>query len=330
MMNLCKRLVRGGPLARQACGEICVSAILALTLVACGDEGAGSMMPQAATLETVAHEARAGQMIAAPCDFSGTWAVKFDIPVSWRFNMGISGGSGVIEQWALVTRRMTQGQTIEEEVRPCGSAIPTYRSLAIYGGESYGVSFPNSLFDSGDLPTLMGETTLSGRAPGDTYNTAPLPITLGVNLPHADTAPWPKRTTDLTPFVIDSDHDGQPGVTAWAREDGELMLPPVNTSKSHRAHRFHIALRNIIGARGTVVSCDRFEGEAVVPMVSGKPAIHSTILGCELTDSSLCSRGQATLANTFQPAYQLGPNSRSVMVRVADGTSCAEVRDLPF
>lgn len=305
----------------SAAGAACV-----IALVGCGTDDAAQ-----AAITPAQVEVHSRQSVGGACDFTGTWAVKFDIPVTWSFNMGISGGSGVIEQWALVTRRMAEdGQAITEEVRPCGSSIPTYRSLAIYGGESYGVSFPDSLFDSGTLPTLMGETHLTGRAPGSSYLTAPLPITLGVNLPNAATMPWPKRTADLTPFVTDSDADGQPGVTAFAREDGDLVLPPVNTSKTHRAHRFHIALRNIIGARGHIVSCDRFEGDAVVPKISGRPAIHSTILGCELTDSSLCSRGQATLANTFQPVYQLADGSRSVMVRVADSTHCAEVRALPF
>lgn len=299
--------------------------LILAALLGCGD---GSAPTAQATLDGGApvHE----QALSAACDFSGTWAVKFDIPVAWRFNPGISSGSGTIEQWALVERRVLDDHTLEEVVRPCGSAIPTYRALAIYGGEEYGVSFPDALFDSGVLPTLTGTTWIGGHSPGNVYDTRPLPLTLGVDLPQASTAHWPKRLAELTPHVVDSDEDGQPGVTAVARQDGSLVLPPVNTTKSRRATKFHIALRNVIGARGKIISCDRFEGSAVVAEVAGKPAISSTILGCELTDSSACSRAQATLANTFQPAYQVGPDSRSVMVRVQDGATCAEVRALTF
>ena len=318
MFNALQQL--SAPKARLVCAHL-----ILVALWGCGD---GPAQMEAAALDTSgpAHE----DALSAACDFSGTWAVKFEIPVAWRFNPGISSGSGTIEQWALVNRRVLDDQTLEEVVRPCGSAIPTYRALSIYGGEQYGVGFPDALFDSGVLPTLTGTTWIGGQSPGHYYDTRPLPLTLGVDLPEASTAAWPKRVSELAPYIVDSDEDGQPGVTAVAREDGSLVLPPVNTTKSRRATKFHIALRNVIGARGQIVSCDRFEGSAVVAQVGGKPAISSTILGCELTDSSACSRAQATLANTFQPAYQVGEDSRSVMVRVHDEATCAQVRALTF
>lgn len=279
-------------------------------------------------------EARAPGMsqahLTAGCDFAGTWAVKFDIDVKWNANMGIQSGSGIIEQWALVTRRMVDGQTIEESVRPCGSNIPTYRSKAIYGGEEYGVGFPNDLFDTGRLPELLGTTHISGSAPGDTYSIEPIPLTLGVNLPDPHHDVWPKAPADLAPYLTDSDQDGEPGVTAVARDDGTLVLPPMNLQRSNRAKKFYIALRNLIGARGTIISCDRFEGNARVVKLGGKPALNSAILGCELTDANRCSKTMSSLANTFQPAYQVGNGSRSVMVRVGAQTSCPEVRALNF
>lgn len=293
---------------------------------ACGGEGPfGAQEIEASTTADLALG-----LGAQSCDYAGTWAVKFETPVSWRFNMGIASGTGTIEHWALTRRRVVDGHTIEEEVRPCGSTIPTYRALPIYGGEQYGVALPDALFDSGILPTLKGTTWISGDAPGAMYNVSPIPLTLGVNLPHPETDLWPKRMADLTPYLIDTDADGNPGVTTFARDDGDLVLPPVNTSKSHRASRFFIALRNVIGARGKVITCDHFEGTTVVATVGGKPAMASTILGCELSDKSFCSRGQATLANTFQPVYQVSDKSRSVMVRVQDDVTCAQVRAMPF
>lgn len=302
--------------------------LIAMLLLGCGDGSLANQEP--ASLASAVTPDLHDQALTESCDFSGTWAVKFHIPVTWRSNIGIDGGTGAIEQWALVTRRDEDGHILEETVRPCGSVIPTYRSRGIYGGEQYGVGFPDALFDSGSLPTLAASTWLSGRAPGDSYDVPPIPLTLGIDLPSPKDFVWPKLARNLTQYLTDSDNDGQPGVTAYARDDGALVLPPVDMSKSRRARKFHIALRNLIGARGKIISCDRFEGNVIVANVGGKAAIQSTILGCELTDSSPCSGAHATLANTLQPSYQVGEGSRNIMVRVPDSTTCAEVRAQDF
>jgi hypothetical protein len=295
---------------------------LVALMTACGDD---ALAPAGLPLADQQGPLRSG-ITAGSCDLAGTWAMKFEIPVSWRFNLGITSGSGTIEQWALTERRMLNDHTIEETVRFCGSQIPTYQALPIYGGERYGVAFPDALFDEGFLPTLTGHTFVSESQPGAVFASDPLAISLGAELPHPKEDPWPRRTSDLTPYLVDSDQDGQPGVTVWARDDDGLVLPPVSTSKAHRAVKFHLALRNMVGAQGKIIDCDRFEGQAIVPKLGNKVALTSTIIGCELDNGAACSRAQATLANTFQPQYVVGENSRSTMVRVDANTTCAQVR----
>jgi hypothetical protein len=299
---------------------------LALAGFACGQDGSHPVA------DLIAGDApsQSQALQAEACDFAGVWALKFEIPVSWPANAGITSGQGVIEQWALSERRMVSGTEIEETFHPCGSAVPTYQALWGYGGERYGVGFADSLFDSGILPALMGRTEVTDLKPGATFSSDNLAIALGAHLPSPQTDPWPRRTSDLTPYLDDSDADGDPGVTVYARDDGDLQLPPVNPFKTRRASHFFLALRNVMGAHGKVVSCDRFEGSTLIPMMQGKPAIASTIVGCRLTDGSLCTKGHATLANTFQPAYHLDAGSRSVMVRVDHATTCAQVRAMNF
>ena len=301
-------------------------ALLPALVGACGSHEASA---EAAGLSPGAAAQEATLMAAESCDFSGTWALKFEIPVTWKgFDKGLESGSGTIVQWALSHRRMADDHHISEEIVPCGSTIPSYH--ASLGGESYGITFPDALFDGGRLSPIPGRTAVSDRAPGGTFLADPITIEMGVNLPDADTAIWPKEAKTLAGHLVDSDADGNPGVTVQARFDDGLSRPPVNMMRTHRAQEFYLALRDVIGAQGRVVSCDRFEGSTVIPMLGGKPALSSSVVGCRLTTGALCNQAQANLSNRYQPTYRLGDRSRSTMVRLPDQATCAQVRALAF
>lgn len=302
-------------------------AALPAMLAACGayDDGVPASIDSAVPVRqsvVAADDAR--------CDFSGTWALKFEIPVTWRFNGGVESGGGTIVQWALSERTMADEHHIEERFTPCGSTVPTYRASSIAGGERYGVAFDDAIFDDGTLATIPGRTWVSQRAPGATFDADAIVIAMGINLPNAAVAPWPKKARDLMAHLVDTDHDGNPGVTMRARDDGPLQLPPVNASKSSRAKEFYLAMRNVMGAQGKVQTCDRFEGNAKIPDLGGAPALSSSVVGCRLTTGELCSRGHADLSNRFQPSYRLAEGSRSTMVRVPSNTTCAQVRAQEF
>src|SRR6478752_5451549 len=96
---------------------------------------------------TVAAEQPVSAALADACNLEGTWGVKFVIPVKWGANMAIQGGAGEIVQWALTERKHDGGNAVLDALRPCGSTVPDYKSQALFGGQTFGVRFPNALFD---------------------------------------------------------------------------------------------------------------------------------------------------------------------------------------
>jgi hypothetical protein len=280
-------------------------------------------------------EARAGGLAsgrfeqAAACEFGGTWAFKFVIPVAWSGNAGVQGGSGEIIQWARA-ERTHQDNTLSDDIVACGSTVPDYKSQALWGGETFGTRFPDALFDSGKLSATTLASHLSGSVPGDTYASDVMAVQLGVAMADPLHDPWPKATQDLLALSVDSDGDGKPGISLETATGPGMSRPPVSYSRRRRATQFFVAVRDLTASKGTIVSCDRFEGTADIPEMGGVPALHSRVLGCTIEDGSECSNGELTLANMFQPPYRLAGEAKAVLVRVPTNTSCATIRAMDF
>jgi hypothetical protein len=78
-------------------------------------------------------------------------------------------------------------------------------------------------------------------------------------------------------------------------------------------------------------------GSVSIPQLSGKDAIDSHVLGCELADGGDCtttaqagSSSQAAFVDNTQPVFTPSGTSsfESVRLRADGGTGCAEVRSL--
>lgn len=301
------------------------AAALVAAQTACGD------MPRDADgqlIDTTANSMTAAQ--AGDCSLDGTWAFKFEIPVAWSGNAGVQGGQGTIMQWARAERSHTDAMTITDAITACGSTVPDYKSQKLWGGETFGTRFPDALFDGAFLPSVSLTTKLSGSAPGASYTSDVMPVELGLAFPNPLHDKWPASAAALMPFVVDSDRDGKPGISLDTASGQGMSRPPVSYNRRRRATRFYVAVRDLTGSTGTIISCDRFEGVATIPMLDGAPALQSRILGCEIEDGSECSRGELTLANMFQPPYRLNGAAKAVLVRVAPNTPCSAIRAMDF
>lgn len=268
----------------------------------------------------------------ATCDFSGTWAMQFRIPIAWAGSAGLQSGEGEIVQWSLSEREHTQEDQVIDTLRPCGSSVPGYRSQRLFGNTLYGTRFPDSLFDRSSFRDKRLTTRLTGSTAGSAYQSELLSIELGIAMRDPLHDLWPQATAEILALAEDQDDDGHPGITVEVTGERDDAFPPLGMllGRARHARRFYVATRNLAMSEGKVATCDRFEGSATIPMLGGKPALNNRILGCETTDGGECTAAEANFVAKWQPEYQLLGHSIATLVRVPTGTTCAEVRALNF
>jgi hypothetical protein len=305
------------------CGALAASGLWGAAVGGCADEtvgtGASSGVPGVPGEEAA--------LAAGDCDFSGTWAVKFVIPVGWGPSLVVDAGRGEVVQWAKLTRKV-DGTTLVDSMQVCGITNPDTVTRPVFGHEVYGIAFPTALFDSGVLPATKVKSHLSGLAPGATYTTEPLTVLLGLEMADAATASWPEASEMQ---VVDADHDGKPGITVDTTKGANYAAPPVNMWRSKRAKRFYIALRSVIsGARGKFESCDKGVGTASIPLIDGKAAINSRVLGCQRTDGQDCAKGEYEMIDKQSSGYDLKGPAQMTVVRVGGDATCDTVRRAQF
>ncbi len=258
------------------------------------------------------------------CDFSGTWAIRFIIPVKWSGNMGVRPGQGNIVQH-LKSSRQADGHSLTDALQLCGSEVPDYETTAIAGSEHFGVRFPDSLFDNNNLPGATLRATISAPMPGGSYETELIAIQLGVALDDPRQDIWPHTFRDLHK-VVDADNDGNPGITVNFAHTQGYALPPTNFSRTARARQIFSAVRNVASSAGNIVSCDRFEGEAYIPHINGAFAINAHALGCIKENGSHCSGSETALLDRYEPTYAANGVATVVMQRVDAAATCASIR----
>src|SRR5262249_55220872 len=110
------------------------------------------------------------------CDLTGTWALKLTTNVSWpAFRTAFSlGGSGQIMTWGKIVATQTS-TSVATTVISCGLSVPDFQAdfqgtLGL-GLETYGLTFPTTIFDNHTLPMGNTTATLSGLKAGATYST---------------------------------------------------------------------------------------------------------------------------------------------------------------
>lgn len=269
-------------------------------------------------------EGRIASAEATPtaCNLSGTWATKTTLEVTWPSTLGIQRGRGTIVQYIKSTR-VHSGLSFTDTVEVCGLTSPDYESRPLFGGQRYGVRFPDAMFDAHALPTSAADGTLSSSESGARYALNDVLFMLGMTMNNPLTDPWPAEPRDVQ---TTAGPNGKPGITALAATDPGYSFPPINLTQSRRAGAFQIAIRNVGSAEGTVETCDRLTGSVTVAVINGKPTLDNHIVGCTTTLGEDCTPSERDFIDHQNPVFAPeGPGS-VVSVRVRDNFTCADVR----
>ena len=284
-------------------------------------------------------DAGSGTTDGGACNFTGTWGAEITIDVTWAaggiLNIVIAPGSGTIKQWLLSTRTQS-GKTVTDTAVVCGIQLPDFQGNAQLVNETYGIRFPNSLFDNGGLTTFAINGTVSGSTPTATYTTTPAAALLGLTLANATTAVWPATITT----EIDEDDDSKPGITAnVVPPGGGYSYVPLDISVISfpttvaRADELYVVIRQVTSVTAQFSDCDHSSGSVTVPQITDsststkKYAIDSHVIGCSVNGTETdCSANQTTFVDENQPVFT--PTATTfVSARMPTGTTCATVRE---
>lgn len=275
------------------------------------------------------------------CNFDGTWGSEITMDVTWAAggiaDIVIAPGSGTIKQWLLGTRTQS-GTSVTDSAVVCGIQLPDFQGTALVN-ETWGVRFPNDLFDSGNLAAFTINGTVSGSTPTATYTTTPTAVLLGLTLSNAPTAVWPGAVTT----EVDEDKDGKPGITVnVAPPGGGFSYVPLDitviaaSSTVPRADQLYLAIRQVTSVSAQFTDCDHASGSVTVPQITDssnpnpltnkKYAIDSHVIGCRVNGSGTdCSANQTSFVDQNQPVFVPSATTFS-SARLAGGANCATVR----
>jgi hypothetical protein len=210
-----------------------------------------------------------------------------------------------VNLWALIQGTQS-GNSIPATVLPCGLALPDFNGPTIAGSPTFGVSFPNTLFDGTFLTATPSTLTLSSSAPGAALTSSAAASLIGITFANPATAAWPSLATAQADEV-DTDMDGQVGVTAPSKagqrnesDSGVYSTIPVGLL-GPETDQLYMALRSVIALNGTLTSCTQASGPATVSHLDD----HT--LGCHLTTGGNCSTAgnasQAAFVDTNSPTF---------------------------
>jgi hypothetical protein len=272
---------------------------------------------------------------SSTCDFDGTWATKITIDVSWvpQGLMGVilAPGTGKIQQW-IKSVRVVKGTSTTDTAVVCGIALPDFSGTSFVGGETYGVRFPPSLFDSGFLPSFAIFGTMGGTSPTSTFVTTTSATLIGLTLANPTTAAWPATITT----AVDSDMDGNPGVTVSAavgpipgKDGGVYSEFPVDVL-ADRANELFIVIRQVTQLSGAATDCNHIAGTTTIPKIpntsSGKYGIDSHVIGCNLAAGGMCSQSQINFIDGTQPVFSPSGAATFASLRMKSGATCDDAR----
>jgi hypothetical protein len=315
-----------------------------------GDEGGaaldgGTFDSQDATAYS-SSDAAAGQnrdarsnVTPGSCDFTGTWGSLVTVDVNWApqgLNIQtfvLAPGSGTIKQW-IKGVRVQQGSSLEDSTVVCGIELPDFHGTQVVAGQTYGVVFPDSLFDDMHLPSFDVAAVVTSSSPGAKYSASASAALLGLTMANPTTDPWPTTVTTAT----DPDNDGTPGVTVNAAEgvapgDGGYYADfPVGIPAPFQpvilSNQLHLAIRQVTTVTGSVVDCDHIVGSASIPQIAGQYAINSHVVGCELVEGGACTDTQAAFVDNTQPVFTPSGPTTFQSLRLPAGATCATVRSM--
>jgi hypothetical protein len=259
------------------------------------------------------------------CNPSGTWASYISVAVTWPATPFIlRAGEGNLQQWNL-SHQTPAGVNVNSETVVCLIYIPDLQGDVLAGNATFGVRFPDNIFDAGSLPfanfVLRGQPASSGFS----FQTDPFATLSGLAMPSSSTAIWPGLAA-LTPLLLDHDDDRKPGITVIPALGQGYSLPPIDVQASARADLIYLATRTVSSLSGSSVGCDEVRGNVVISTINGLPAIDSTIVGCRRSDGIECTAAEAAFINQNRPQFTPKGPGTLTSVRMPDSATCADIR----
>jgi hypothetical protein len=253
------------------------------------------------------------------CDLTGTYAVKVSVTVSWPASF-IEAGTAGAELW-LRLQATQSGSTMSGTLLPCGFQLPDFALPITLGSETYGMRFRDTLFDTvpSFLNTIPASFTIGGASvPGAALSLAPTGMVVGTTLANPTTDIWPANSALAN---VDTDVDGNPGVTAIYLNDATHVYPPANFIGSHRSDLAYAAARFAFSASGSITSCTELGGGAAVQHFD------THVRGCHIAGAGDCTTTQRDFVDANRPIYV--PLSASYQaIKIAAGTTCTQLRAL--
>lgn len=267
------------------------------------------------------------------CDYSGYWALKNTIPVSWEGGGVLIAGSGDIEQWVLL-KIAQSGTDLDMEFKVCGLTAPDFTTTAALNNETYGTTFPNAIWDSGTVPTAQVKGIV-GLTPGSILSTSSVAVVIGANMTDPfglwpeDLATFMSSTSGITITNPDNDTDSigpLMGVTTPTKSGGSYSDIIVNILENPfgRANQMQLVVRQISSQIGVIESCGEMTGD----VAAVEEDIH--VIGCIRSNGAntgaRCTNAEYTLADRSRPHFALSPGTSHAIKLTSLTPSCSLVR----
>ncbi len=252
-----------------------------------------------------------------PTQATGTSATKITVDLTWDATIGVLGGAGELVIW-IKSDLTFDGNEVTGVVAPCGSYVPPVQANALLGGAKVQPIIPDSLWDSGLIPTNPAHGTVSGSNIGATITMDPSGQALGVLMNDPLNDLWPATWQELN--TVDVDQSGWPGTTAYPAVGEGFGPPPLDIfPNGPKASELHLATRTVFELQGKRDTCTSAKGDVIVHHFD------SHVVGCVVEGGGPCSVGQVNFIDHNRNDYIIG-EARYEMTQVSDGASCAEVR----
>jgi hypothetical protein len=248
------------------------------------------------------------------CPTVYTMATHIQMQVTWpkKSILGVTvveAGSGTVHIWTK-SKFTEDGSTATVVSKSCGSTLPEIVAL---GNEKLLPEIPNASWEKSSMPSFTGTATKTG----DQISASPGTALVGLTMSTSPTATWPARTSIMG---VDHDSDSHPGLAAVPKTGGGYSQIPVDISRSKRADRVDLAIRNVMTLSATVSGCpETYTGTASVTKFDNH------IIGCHISGGSECSDTQIKFVDDNRTVYAVGSATYKAM-RVSDSATCADVR----
>jgi hypothetical protein len=303
------------------------------------------------------------------CNMDGTFAVRVATNLVWMNVDGIANGSATVYSWVLRRHTYEADGSLTSETTECGATTPDLCGTTPFATEAFAQYVPNHVWGRVSMPVGMQEIQLPNAYAGQPFVTPNKAVVLGMSLTNPEltgASGWPAGDQNVGAgpnqtngaIWVDHDGDGPLGMTslnvtgAVSDDDAGMDDPPINYAATspacggdaysawpgidspfalRRVTRFYTATRLISRFDGAFDSCDRIDG-AVRGPANGNTIIHSDLrfYGCvDDSPDSTCSQAMIDFYDDTPQSQQI-TGSTFVMLRVADNTTCDQVRVMAF